>query len=197
MLSKKGLLMATLTVIGAGLLVFTTAGFKDQPANKLEGAWVVKAALPAPLPTGQWTMTFAPTDPSGRAAVVSGTIQVPVPPALICPATGQASPPAFNFEMGRDFMGEAVMTGPRTASVTTIGYSRNDAGQVVFIWIGVGEMTFTAPGKSTATSTLAYYLPGTDTNGDGIPEGAPFCVIGPGQSDAVRVGVIPLPGLPH
>jgi hypothetical protein len=197
MISNKSTIMATLTVIGAGLLVFTTAGSKDQPDNKLEGAWVVTAPLPSPLPTGQWTMTLAPTDPSGRAAVISGSIQVPVPPALICPATGQASPPAFNFEISRDFVGEAVMTGPRTARATMIGYSRNDAGQVAFIWIGVGEMTFSAPGKATATSTLGYYLPGTDTNGDGIPEGAPFCVIGPGLSDAVRVGVMPLPGLPH
>ncbi len=197
MISKKRFIMATLTVTAAGLLVFTTGGSKDKPANKLEGAWVVKAPLPSPLPTGQWTMTMTPTDPSGRAAVISGTIQVPVPPALICPATGQASPPAYNFETSREFVGEAVMTGPRTATATMIGYSRNDAGQVTFIWMGVGDMTFTGPGKSTATSTLAYYLPKTDTNVDGIPEDAPFCVIGPGQSDAVRVGVIPLPGLPH
>jgi hypothetical protein len=194
MLSKKSLIMATVTVIGTGLLVFTTAGSKVQPDNKLEGAWVCTVQLPG-MPRMQWTMMLAPTGPSSHTAVASGSIQIPVPPSLLCPATGQASPPAYEFATSRDFMGEAVMTGPHTSRATLIGYSLNKEGQVAFIWMGTGESTYTAPGKGKATSTLAYYLPETDTNGDGIPEGAPFCVLGPSEVDMTRVGVMPLPGL--
>jgi hypothetical protein len=194
MLSKKSLVMATLTVIGTGLLVFTTAGSKEQPDNKLEGAWVCTVQFPG-MQRMQWTMMLAPTDPSGHAAVASGSIQVPVSPALLCPATGQASPPPYDFMISRDYMGEVVMTGPHTAQATFIGYTLNKEGQVAFIWMGTGESTFTAPGKGKAKSTLAYYLPETDTNGDGIPEGTPFCVLGPSEVDMTRVGVMPLPGL--
>ncbi len=195
MRSKKSLIVASLSVIGAGLFVFTTAGSKEQPGNKLEGAWICKAPLPAPFPTAQWTVTFAPTDPAGRAAVVSGSLQVAFS-AVLCPATGQGTPPAFDGTISRDFIGEAVMTGPQTARITLIGYELAQADQVVFIYMGTGEMTFTASGKATGTSTLAYYMPETDTNGDGIPEGAPFCVL-PGQYEATRVGVTALPGLPQ
>ncbi len=197
MTTKKSLIMATLTVIGAGLLVFTTAGSKDKPDNKLEGAWICTAPLLQGMPAAQWTLTYAPTDPSGHAAVVSGSIQVAVPVTLLCPATGQDSPPEFNVLISRDYTGEALMTGPHTARLTTIGYELNNAGQVAYIWMGAAEVTFTAAGKCKATMTLASYLPGSDTNGDGIPEGAPFCVLGPSQVAATRIGVMPLPGVPQ
>jgi len=137
-------------------------------SSKLIGAWVSKV----PGFPFQWTTMFAPIEPSGHRAAIWGTLEVPVPAALVCKDS-----PAFISNS--DFTGEAVMTGPNTAKVAMIGYSMNEMG-VALSWVTEGEITFTGPGKAQSTFTIKYYKPEeADRDGDGIPEGEPFCTFTP------------------
>ena len=183
MFNRKMLVAVPLTIACAAALVLTTTGSARQPTYKLQGAWVSRV----PGYPMQWTTMFAPTDLLGRHATLWGTLEVPIPPQALCTNVP-------TFDATSDYMGEAVMIGPDKAQVTMIGYSLYQ-GQIAFIWMAAGELKFTGPCKGESTFRIAYYLPSADTNGDGIPETAPFCVIGPSATIDTRLGVMDLPGV--
>ena len=81
-------------------------------------------------------------------------------------------------------------SGPDTASFTIVAYGtkRVDPAlglpfldQLVFIWVDIGELKFTAPGKAQTTHHMAYYSPEADVDGDGLPD--------PGQTPVVCLTV--------
>jgi hypothetical protein len=181
MISKKSIVLLTLATTTAGLLILTqTAASNATPQPiKLEGAWVSRV----PQFGNQWTTMFAPTDPSGRSAVIWGALQVSIPSQSFC--TGV--PPS---DSNSDFTGEAVMTGPDTAAFTMVGYSLNQ-GQIVMTWVTTGEIKFASPVQANTTFVISYYKPEADLNGDGLPEGEPFCVIAsPVPTLDTRIGVV-------
>ncbi len=196
MFSKKNLVLTSVTALGAALLVLTqTASSKiTQTANKLEGAWVSKV----PGTPMQWTTVFTP-DTSGRRASITGALQVRIPLDLLFPGL----PPAVDGSY--DFVGEAVMTGPDTANATLLGYAFKKVApsaeypygeQVLWIWVGSGEMKFAASGRIETTGSMAIYLPEADADGDALPDpGQTPLICFPIAYPSVRVGLMP-PCLP-
>lgn len=165
-----------LTLVAAAAL--TIAGTANAPqVSKLEGAWIAK--VPGmPL---QWSYTLAP-DPSGRTAAMYGSIQVHIPPAI--------APPDYPFadmEYNSDMVGQLVMTGPNEGKFTAVWYGMKKGfpfNEIVYIGVNSGHVKFAGPGKSEVTHALAFYAPGTDADGDGLPD--------PGQAPALC-----LPSLSH
>jgi len=165
-MKRRHYLLVSGLVAIAGAFLMTGSNLQSGPqtqAYKLEGAWVSRV----PGFGNQWTTIFVPTDPSGRRAAVWGSLEVPVPPGMICEGVPE-------FDTTSDYTGEVVMSGPRTAALRAIGYCMYK-GQLAMIWTTSGELQFSAPGKGQTTFTLEYYTPDADTNGDGVPEGEPFC----------------------
>ncbi len=171
MLSKKNIVLTSVTALGAALLVLTqTAGSNNKhAANKLEGTWITKV----PGSPMVWTVVYAPTDPSGRRAAVKGSLQVRIPADVLFPGLPSAEDGSY------DFVGEAVMTGPDTSKGTIVGYAIKKVTpsadypfreQVQWIWVASGEAKFTGPGKTESTGTMAIYLPEADADGDGLPD---------------------------
>ncbi len=189
MLSKKTVVPAVVGVLAAALLVITqTAGtvVPTQQACKLQGAWIQTIPGTPVLAS----IVFSP-EPSGLRASMSGKLAVRI-------TVAQAFP---DMESSGDFAGEAVMTGPATATMTIIGYGTKRVvptetspfdDQLVLIWTCTSEGKFTAPGKFESINHLAYYRPDADTNGDGLPEGAPLYSID-GPAVCTRIGLLPTP----
>jgi hypothetical protein len=191
MLNKKNILVVTLASAAVALLIITQgagAGPNAQ-ANKLEGAWIAKAAV-GPV---QGSYVLTPSDPSGQRATLSGMIQVGIPVQVIFPDLFPET------EISGDFVGEAVMTGPNTGNYTIVGYGRKKLDpptpfqeQVVEIWVDSGQITFTGPGKMQVTHHVAYYHPEADADGDGLPDpGQTPVVCLPAATLDTRVGLMP------
>jgi hypothetical protein len=169
MKAKNYIVLAVCTAAVGVLLTVNTqvqsqAG--EPQALKLEGAWIAKVPG-TPL---QWTYTMSP-DPSGKQAAISGSIQVPVRPAVMVPGL------FADLEYLSPMVGQIVMTGRDTAQFTAVWYGLK-AGvpfdQVVFIGVNSGTIKFTGPSKAEVTHNLGFYAPDTDKDGDGLPD--------PGQS---------------
>lgn len=185
MCNKKNLLLTTFALFGVALLIITqTAGTSgNQQVNKLEGAWA--STMPGSPVLASFVL--APADPSGRRAAMSGKVAVGISVAAYFP----------DVEPSSLFVGEAVVTGPDTTSYTIIGYMTKKVvptptspfdSVLLGMWVDSGQFTNTAPGKAEGVHHIAYYRPEADTNGDGIPEGAPlFCVEGPGVNTRVTL----------
>ena len=186
------MVLMSVTVLGAALLVLTqTAGSKNnQQANKLEGAWVSKV----PGTAMQWTTVYTP-DASGRRATITGALQVRIPFEVMFPTL----PPPVDGSY--DFVGEAVMTGPDTAKATMVGYAVKKVTpsaqypfgeQVLWTWVGSGDIKFTASGKTESTGTMGIYLPEADADGDGLPDpGQNPIICFPVAYPSVRLGLMP------
>lgn len=193
MLNKKNILLVTLAAAAATALVLTqNAASGPNQATKLEGAWIAKVPG-TPL---QWSYVMSPSDPSGKRAVISGSLQVAIPVILMAPDL------APDFDYNSPFSGESVMTERNTAKFTTIGYSIKKVvpsaqypflEQVALIWVSSGEIKFTAPGKAETTHHVAFYLPAADGDGDGIPDAdaAPFLCLPPTISSDTRLNLMP------
>lgn len=174
MLNKKNLLLVTLAAAAATALVLTqTAATGPNQATKLEGAWIAKVPG-TPL---QWSYVMSPSDPSGKRAALSGSLQVRIPVDVLFPGL------IPQLDYSSDTTGEIVMTGSDTADFTSVGYGMKKIAptmeypfteQVVLIWVTSGQVKFTGPGKAEVAHHLAYYLPAADADGDGLPD--------PGQS---------------
>ncbi len=133
---------------------------------KLEGSWIARVPGTPLL----WAYTIS-ANPSGKEAALSGSIAVPVKPAVFVPGL------FADLEYVTPMVGRIVMSGTDTAKFTAVWYGMKTAmpfDQVVFIGVNSGEIKFTAPGKSEVTHNLGFYAPGTDIDGDGLPD--------PGQS---------------
>jgi hypothetical protein len=191
MLSKKKLIAVTFATAATALLVITQAAWTgpNSEANKLEGAWIAKAVT-GPV---QASYVITPSDPSGQRATLSGLIQVRIPIEVLLPGVFGES------EISGDFVGEAVMTGPSTASYTVVGYGRKRLNpptpfkeKVVLIWVDSGQIQFTESGKLQVTHCVAYYHPNADADGDGLPDpGQTPVVCLPATTLDTRVGLIP------
>jgi hypothetical protein len=190
MFSKKNIVLISIATTSAALLIFTQGAWSGPKAqaNKLEGAWIAKSTT-SPV---QASYVVTPSDPSGRSATISGSLQVRIPIAVV-------SPEFADVESSSDFVGEAVMTGPSTANYTIVGYGLKKLvpptpfqEQVVLIWVDSGQMEFTGPGKAQLTHSVAYYEPSADANGDGLPDpdqSPVYCI--PATTLDTRVGLIP------
>lgn len=78
------------------------------------------------------------------------------------------------------------MTGPDTAKFNSVWYGLKTmppgsplSAQIVYIGVNKGEIKFTGPGKLTGSHHIAYYLPTSDVDGDGLPDPGTTPVIGP------------------
>ncbi len=166
-MKAKNYLVLALCVAALGVGIALNNGVQSQagetPRVRLEGAWIAKV----PGTTLQWTYTVS-ADPSGKEAALSGSIQVAVRPAVF------SNPPLFtDLEYVTPMIGRIVMTGKDTARFTAVWYGMKTAmpfDQVVFIGVNSGDIKFTAPGKSEVHHNLGFYAPGTDMDGDGLPD---------------------------
>ncbi len=193
MFSKKNMVLTTLAAAVAIVLVVTQSAWTDQQPNKLEGAWITKV----PGYPIQWISVLSPSDPSGRSAAMSGSLQVRIPIELMYPTLF----PEVDPSLSSSFVGDVVMTGDNKAKWTMVGHGLKKAlptlespftEQVVLIWVASGECTFTRPGKFESTGTIAYYLPEADGDGDGLPDAdATPVVCLPASSISTRIGQAP------
>lgn len=190
---KNKLVLTTLTTAGAALLLVSqTAATRLSPtAVRLEGVWVSKVPG-TPL---QWTTKFSPIDSSGRHAVLSGSLQVAIPAQVMYPEVVPES------DYNTPVYGEIIMTGPRVAKFTTVGYSIKNvvpteaypfAQKIAVIWLNFGEVEFTSAARAKTTHHVSYYYPEADANGDGIPDStaAPFLSFPPTTTVDTRLSLM-------
>ena len=136
---------------GAFLALNPPAQSAAGKSYKLEGAWT--ASVPG-TPV-HWSYVIAPTDPSGKTAVVKGEFVVPIPTAFMFPELADQ-------EYVTEFYGEAEMVGNDTVKFTIMWYGmKSDVPfpQIVNIGVDVGEARFVAQDKLEFTSRMAWYLP--------------------------------------
>lgn len=184
MKTKQYAVLAGCGVAAAAFLVMTPVQSvaRSGQAFKLEGAWVARV----PGYPMMWTYSLAP-DSSGRQASISGSIQVPITPAVYGLFT--------DMEYQSPMVGEVVMTGNDTATFTAVWYGlKKDFpfDQVVYIGVNSGIVKFTASGRAEMKHNLGFYHPTKDTDGDGLPDpgqDADLCI--PATSIDTRVGLLP------
>jgi hypothetical protein len=171
--SRRKVVVAVLAAVAAGGLAVTpaSAGGNAASAYKLEGAWIAKAAgFPLPL---QWTYVLSP-DASGRSAALHGSIDV-----------GVGGAAGLGAEYASPLIGQLVMTGPDTAKFTTVWYGMRRltgapvTATIVYIGVNKGEAKFVGQGEAISSHNIAHYLPGSDADGDGLPDEGQVPVVGP------------------
>ena len=172
MLNKHNLVVTALAAAATVAFMVITpadAANEDSGAFKLEGAWIAKG-VGFPL---QWTYVLS-FDPSGRRASLHGSIDV---------GLGGSG---FDADRGSPLLGELVMTGPDTAKFISVWYGLKTtppgspvSAQIVYIGVNKGDVKFTGPGKGTASHHIAYYLPSSDADGDGLPDQGTTPALGP------------------
>ncbi len=163
MLNKKNIIVLTLAAAAAVLIMASSTAQSEARANKLEGVWT--ASIPGtPF---HWTYTFAPTDPSGRKAVLHGEFIVPIP--------GSSGLPGVEYLSS--LFGEGRMTGPDTGIVSGMWYGMKTGAQgpeIVYIGISVAEGRFLGPNKLEVKHHMAFYAP--TPSGQVTSEDKPFAV---------------------
>jgi hypothetical protein len=162
MKTKRNIALAGLALALGAVVVITVGagrGHEREPF-KLGGSWVERYPGTPLLAT----YTQAPTDPSGRSAVLQGTAIITDPTLFGMFADAQYI---------SAFVGEGVVTGPETAAHTTLWYGMKTgtAGpEVLYIALDSGTEKRIAPGKLEVTHNMAIYLPIQDQDGDGLPD---------------------------
>jgi hypothetical protein len=197
MISKKTAIMAALAIITGAFLAFGPMqgdqAYGGGAAVKLEGAWARTNTLSLngiPLSTIRGTVTFSPSDPSGRTAVmrIQG-LSVDLHAQGNCPNTYYLS----------DMVGEAVMTGPKTAEGTAVGYGMRPPDpskgevrdQIECIWVGTGFAKYTDPDSAIGEDYISVYLAEQDTDGDMLPDtGIPVLCV-PLCMEQTRIRIVP------
>ncbi|MBZ5499858.1 MAG: hypothetical protein LAP85_25960 [Acidobacteriia bacterium] len=166
--SRRKLIMAAVVAAAAAIVLVTQIGASnsDQGAMKLEGAWVARVTSMNghPFPAvSQWSYVFSP-DASGRSAAIHGSIDV-----------GFFPNQPGNTTFSTPLIGEAVSTGPDTATFKVIWYTISQSGpgqfnQVVLIGTASGAARSVGPGKVEVTDDFKIYLASADADGDGFPD---------------------------
>lgn len=170
-ISRRKIVTAVMAAVATGALTVTpvTAAGDGMGAVKLEGAWIAKG-VELPL---QWTFVLSP-DSSGRRAALHGSIDV-----------GTGSGAAFGADYASPIIGQLVMTGSDSGKFSTMWYGikRLPSGPlsatIVYIGVNKGEVKFVGQGEAISTHHLAYYLPSSDADGDGLPDDGATPVFGP------------------
>ncbi|MEJ2108549.1 MAG: hypothetical protein P8Z37_01290 [Acidobacteriota bacterium] len=167
--NKKKIALSGVIIAIAFFMILVQLGATGIQAEsyKLEGAWISRTTL-VELPgiseiPFQWSYVLAPS-PSGNSASIHGSVDV-------------AFPPAMDYDFLTPLIGEAVKTGPDTASFDSIWYAIRKGDPVdgiVFIGRSWGEVRSVEPGKSETTHHFEIYLPDTAQDWDGIPNGEPI-----------------------
>jgi hypothetical protein len=157
-------IFACLLVAGVALLGVVSAG-GARGAYKLEGAWVARVVE---NPVG-WSAVFAP-DASGRRA--TGHAQFDVGPVIPDLGFGVATKDSHIFV-------ELEMTGRDSAAFMGVWYGIKEpstifpglvSGDIVYIGVDKGELTFETPDRLLGIHTIEYYVPSQDADGDGYPD---------------------------
>ena len=193
-MKKQTYVIGTSLVAAAALslILAQNAGSQTAPqAYKLEGSWIAKV----PGTPIQWNYTMASLEPSGHRAALTSTLHVRVPGEVFYP---QDIPPVDYFT---PFVGEVVMTGPKTAKFTSVGYGMKKVApsleypffeQIVYICTGTGDIKFTGPGKIENTVQITVYPLSADLDGDGMPDPGQACLkaLPPTVTLDTRVGFV-------
>jgi hypothetical protein len=157
---RRGAVLAVIGVVTTVLAATQAVTYgQGEGTIKLEGAWIARVTS-SPFSPGlyQWTYILVP-DSSGRRASLHGTVDVGFPGGI-------------PHDRTTPVIGEVRQTGPGTASFNTIWYGLNQ-GVVVFIGRSWGFIRFVGPGKSEIRHYFEIYLPSSDVDGDGLPDGPP------------------------
>ena len=141
-----------------------------RPAFRLEGTWIGHVA-----DDSLFHVTYSPASPANNRVALTSDI--------------------FNFDMTfgglfpnaiapQDSLvrGEAVRTGPATFDFLALGYGRNPADEIIYIFLERGSLEFLdsdayrlVPGTFEVYSTVVQDspfgpLPDQDVDGDGLPD---------------------------
>jgi hypothetical protein len=158
-LALVGFMATTAAVL---LAAQVAASGQTRGAGKLEGAWIARVTS-SPFPPGvyQWTYVLAPAS-SGRVASIYGSVDV-------------AFPNPIPFDKTTPLLGEIVQTGPDTAAFTSVWHGIHQD-TIVFIGRNQGTVRFVGPDHAEVQHNFEFYLPSSDADGDGLPEGPPLAV---------------------
>jgi hypothetical protein len=176
MMSKKNVLIWAFAAFAGMLFAVAPNVQGDDGAYRLEGAWLRTSTLPPfpiPLnPTIRQTVTFTPTVPSGKRALIAAQ-------AISADMTAQGN--CLESYYITDPIGEGVMTGPDTMVGTVVGYGMRSpteaeclAGdcrdQIECIWLVTGEAKFTSPDSLIGTDHISVYNVSTDPEHPLLPD---------------------------
>jgi hypothetical protein len=185
MMSKRTVVLIAFATVAGALLALGPHmqgdwAYGGGQAIKLEGAWIITVPdTPISL-----LETVIPIGPSGRRAVIKmdpvvTDVKIHLTPGecddpggfCLCPNAYRMTPT----------IGEAVMTGSRTAEATGIAYAMRppteeecDVGncrdQVECIWVTQGLVEFLDPNTQEGTLNLAIFGADADQDGDLLPD---------------------------
>jgi hypothetical protein len=148
-LVQVGGLLAVIAAVAASLASSQGSG----ASTKLEGAWVAKTDV------GILSLvTYAPSDPSGRSAVMRN--QMVWPREILA---------RYGLEAVTEEIAEAVVTGVNTEVYNGIWYGLV-GGRTVMIFVDHADITYVTPTEKTVAHTVDAYLATADADNDGYPD---------------------------
>ena len=169
MKAKRKVVLVSLTSLTVLLLtsawsVLTGAAWPPEPmpVYSMAGAWLHTGDLE--LPGEIDVVTISPEDPRNGKGFIA---QTDVNPDFT--SGGQMA----EAESWTPWIGTYVRTGVNTWQVKSVCYVRKDTKPrptVLFILLGEGTWTMTAPDAIESVATLAVYTPDQDMDGDGLPD---------------------------
>lgn len=138
------------------------AGDKGMGARKIEpGAWIARV-VEAP---GQWTYVVTAA-PSGLRGAAIGAVQVGLYTPGLDEMADRTSPLVIDL----------VVTKPGVVQFNSVWYGLKDGtdgvttGQIVYIGMNHGEITFLSRDKAEGVHNIEYFLPTQDVDKDGLPD---------------------------
>ena len=144
-----GGLLAVIAAVAASL----TWSQGSEGSIKLEGAWVAKTDV------GILSLvTYAPSDPSGRSAVMRNQ--------MVWPREVLAR---YGLEAVTEEIAEAVVTGVNTEAYNGIWYGLV-GGRTAMIFVDHASITYVTPTEKIVAHTVDAYLATADADNDGYPD---------------------------
>ena len=148
-LVRVGGLLAVIAAVAASLAWSQGSG----ASTKLEGAWVAKTDV------GILSLvTYAPSDPSGRRAVMRNQ--------MVWPRENLAK---YGLEAVTEEIAEAVVTGVNTEVYNGIWYGLV-GGRTALIFLDHADITYVTPTDKIVAHTVDTYLASADADNDGYPD---------------------------